>query len=86
MPPTKTVWSNTTAEFDQGDKFKNYALLTSLEDYVLIFQDILKVECFRRVGDQQWDTVIYSIGEPITFKSIGLELPIEELYRGTSIA
>ncbi|MEO0396579.1 MAG: Uma2 family endonuclease [Cyanobacteria bacterium P01_A01_bin.137] len=80
------VLSPSTADFDRGDKFKDYALLNSLEEYVLIDQDILKVECFRRIGDQQWDTVIYSIGEPITFKSIGLELPIEELYRGTSIA
>ncbi|MEO1509838.1 MAG: Uma2 family endonuclease [Cyanobacteria bacterium J06633_23] len=77
IPPTRAVRSNTTADFDRGDKFKDYALLTSLEEYVLIDQDILKVECFRRIGDQQWDTVIYSVGEPITFKSIGLECPLK---------
>ncbi len=28
----------------------------------------------------------YLFRQPITFKSIGLESPIEDLYRGTSIA
>ncbi|MEO1182742.1 MAG: Uma2 family endonuclease, partial [Cyanobacteria bacterium J06636_28] len=64
------VRSNTTADFDRGDKFKDYALLTSLEEYVLIDQDILKVECFRRIGDQQWDTVIYSVS-PLPSKALG---------------
>ena len=80
------VLSPSTADFDRGDKFKDYALLVSLEEYVLIDQDKMQVECRRQLGEQQWENIIYSTGEQVTFKSIGLELPIEELYRGTSIA
>ncbi|MEM1250976.1 MAG: Uma2 family endonuclease [Cyanobacteria bacterium P01_H01_bin.21] len=79
------VLSPSTADFDRGDKFKDYAFLASLEEYVLIDQNRMQVECRHRVGGQQWENIIYSIGERVTFKSIGLELPIEELYRGTSI-
>ena len=81
-----TITTTSTADFDRGDKFKGYALLASLEEYVLIDQDRMQVECRRQIGKQQWENIIYSTGEQLTFKSIGLELPIEELYRGTSIA
>ncbi|MEM9484900.1 MAG: Uma2 family endonuclease [Cyanobacteria bacterium P01_F01_bin.116] len=79
------VLSPSTEDFDRSDKFKDYTLLESLEEYVLIAQDTMQVECRRRVHDQQWKTVVYSPGERVTFKSIGLELPIEEIYRGTGI-
>ncbi len=80
------VLSPSTVDFDRGDKFKDYALLASLEEYVLIDQDSTQVECRHRIDKQQWEIVIYSIGDNVTFKSIDLELPIEELYRGTTIA
>ena len=80
------VLSPSTAAFDQGDKFEDYALLASLEEYVLIDQDRMQVECRRRGPDRSWETVIYTIGNQVAFSSIGLQMPIEELYRGTSIA
>lgn len=79
------VLSPSTAEFDRGEKFKDYALLDSLEEYVLIAQESLTVECRRRVDQQQWETIIYNAGDQIILHSIDLTLPIEELYRGTSI-
>ncbi|MEM6255776.1 MAG: Uma2 family endonuclease [Cyanobacteria bacterium P01_D01_bin.156] len=78
------VLSPATKDFDRSDKFKDYALLSSLEEYVLIEQDTQQVECRHCIG-AQWETIIYSIDEQVTFKSINLTLPIEELYRGTSI-
>ena len=78
------VLSPSTQEFDQGDKFNDYALLDSLEEYILISQETMQVECRRRVG-QQWETTVYGVGERLTLPSIGLELAIEELYRGTTV-
>lgn len=78
------VLSPSTQEFDQGDKFKDYALLDSLEEYILISQDTMKVECRRRVG-QQWETTVYAVDERLMLQSIGLELAVEALYRGTTV-
>ncbi|NEQ50955.1 MAG: Uma2 family endonuclease [Leptolyngbya sp. SIO3F4] len=78
------VLSPSTEEFDRGDKFKDYALLDSLEEYVLIAQDTMQMECRRRL-DQGWKTVIYSVGDQVVLQSISLQMPIEEIYRGTSI-
>jgi Uma2 family endonuclease len=42
------VLSPATEEFDRRDKFEDYAHLDSLEEYVLIAQDAVEVECRRK--------------------------------------
>ncbi len=81
------VLSPSTAQFDREEKFQDYTKLDSLEEYVLIAQDEMRVECRRRqgTGSQPWGTEIYGEGDRITLQSIDLEIAIEELYRGTSL-
>ena len=82
------VLSPSTEKFDCGDKFEDYQLLESLEEYVLIAQDRMRVECRRRVKDESgewWKTVVYGPGERVMLQSIDLEIAIEELYRGVSL-
>ena len=81
------VLSPSTEAFDRKDKFEDYSALDSLEEYVLIARDEMRVEC-RRLKDREWrrwETVIYGKGDRITFESIGLEIAVEELYRGVSV-
>lgn len=82
------VLSPSTEEFDRGVKFKDYQSLDSLEEYVLISQDEMRVECRRRVASAlgQWETEIYGEGEQVLLKSIGLEVAIADLYRGINLA
>ncbi len=75
------VLSPSTASFDRGEKFKDYQRFGSLEEYVLVSQDELIVECRRLVGDV-WKTEIYGVGGRVVLQSIGLEFAIEALYRG----
>ncbi len=82
------VLSPSTEKFDCGDKFEDYQQLESLEEYVLIAQDRMRVECRRRVKDESgewWKTVVYGPGERVMLQSIDLEIAIEELYRGVSL-
>ncbi|NET36785.1 MAG: Uma2 family endonuclease [Cyanothece sp. SIO1E1] len=81
------VLSPSTEEFDRGEKFQDYQSLDSLEEYVLIAQDKVQVECRRRVTavSDQWETKIYSAGDQVLLQSIGLEIAIAELYRGVSL-
>ena len=74
-------------EEDRTDKFEDYRQLESLEEYVLIGQDEMRVECRRRVKDgsgERWETVVYGAGDLVMLQSIELEVAIEELYRGVS--
>jgi Uma2 family endonuclease len=76
------VLSPSTAAFDQGEKFKDYQQLETLEEYVLITQEIQRVECRRRNAMGGWETTIYETGDRIILESIGLELALDDLYRG----
>ncbi|MEG4802811.1 Uma2 family endonuclease [Microcoleus sp. ARI1-B5] len=82
------VLSPATENFDRTDKFADYQQLESLEEYVLISQDQMRVECRRRVQDEsgeRWETVVYGAGDRAIFQSIELDMAIEELYRGVSL-
>lgn len=81
------VLSPSTEQFDRGAKFEDYRQLESLEEYVLIAQEEMQVECRRRVKDERgerWETVVYGAGDRVMLQSVELEVAIEELYRGVS--
>jgi Uma2 family endonuclease len=80
------VLSPSTAQFDRGEKFQDYQALAALEEYVLIAQDEMRVECWRRPGPQDpWQVAVYGAGDCVILQSIGLELAIATLYRGVSL-
>ncbi|MFM6006819.1 MAG: Uma2 family endonuclease, partial [Sphaerospermopsis kisseleviana] len=55
------VLSPTTEAFDRGDKFADYRNLTTLQEYVLVSQNKINVDVFRRNLEGQW--VLYSYGK-----------------------
>jgi Uma2 family endonuclease len=76
------VLSPSTAAFDRGEKFQDYQMLETLEEYVLITQESQSVECRRRNASGGWNTSIYNTGDRIILQSLNLELSISDLYRG----
>lgn len=78
------VLSPSTQKFDGEQKFEDYQQLQSLEEYVLISQTEMRVECRRRGKNGVWETEIYRNGDRVILQSIDLEIAIAELYRGVS--
>jgi Uma2 family endonuclease len=74
------VLSDATERYDRAEKFHHYRKLASLEEYVLIAQDTQRVECYRRAD--LWDLQLYQQGEVALFESVGLELPLADVYEG----
>jgi Uma2 family endonuclease len=58
----------TTENFDREEKFNDYKKLDSLEEYVLISQDKIQVECFRRDLEGNWLAQTYKTGEISSIK------------------
>ena len=73
------VLSDSTEAYDRGDKFADYQLLDSLEEYVLINPRRSRVECFRRGEQGIWILHTYVEGE-FEWASVGLRGAIAELY------
>jgi Uma2 family endonuclease len=74
------VLSPTTAAFDRGDKFADYRSIETLEEYVLISQERISVDCFRRNDEGFWVLYPYNKGEDIYLASIDFRCAIESLY------
>ena len=74
------VLSPSTAQQDRGEKWRDYQTLPSLKEYVLVSQDSMDARVFRRDEAGQWRQAVYTDGMVIPLASVGLEIPIEQVY------
>lgn len=75
------VLSPSTHRTDRREKLQNYRLLESLEEYVLAAQDERKLTIHRR--EDGWRSTSYAgLDAAAEFRSIGLSVPLTELYDG----
>jgi Uma2 family endonuclease len=74
------VLSPTTEAFDRGDKFADYRYLESLQEYVLVSQNRMNVEIFRRNSEGQWVFYSYGKGENVNLGSVDFQFSIADVY------
>jgi Uma2 family endonuclease len=75
------VLSNSTEQFDRGQKFEHYKQLPTLREYVLISQRERLIEVFRRVG-VEWQRFEARSTRAVSLDSIGCELSVDAIYEG----
>ena len=74
------VLSPSTEAYDRGEKFAHYRQLTSLQEYILVAQDRVLVEHYRRQEKQWILTDFQELAERLLLPSIQCELPLQEIY------
>ena len=72
------VLSKSTRRTDKTIKLMAYTQIPSLEEYVLIDQDMVEIEVLQR--NAGWIPKSYYLGDNVTFDSIGLTLSVEVIY------
>ncbi len=72
------VLSKSTRRFDQTDKRLRCQRIPTLEEYVLIEQDRGEIQVFSK--KDQWQSFYYYLGDEITFSSLGVTVPVEDIY------
>ncbi len=72
------VLSKSTRRVDETSKRRLYQTLPSLQEYVLIEQDIVDIEVCRR--SQGWQPEHFFMGDDITFAAIDLTVSVNEIY------
>ncbi|MEG4494381.1 Uma2 family endonuclease [Microcoleus sp. D3_18_C4] len=75
------VLSPSTATFDRGNKFADYQTASSLQEYVLITQSEIKIECFRLNAEGNWVSQTYRQGDELELMSIDFRCPIAQVYQ-----
>ena len=78
------VLSPSTAAFDRGNKFADYQTASSLQEYVLITQSEIKIECFRVNAGGNWVSKTYRQGDELELISIDFRCPIAQVYQKVS--
>ena len=76
------VLSRSTQKDDRGGKFEEYRSIDSFDEYVLIWQDQVKVEVRRRKGRKRWSIEELGAGEVVELRSLGVTLDVDVLYAG----
>lgn len=79
------VLSPSTAEYDRENKFRLYRSVPAFTEYFLVEQNEFFVEVYRKQSEG-WLLQDYSGLElAIPIKSLGISLPVKEIYRGISL-
>ena len=75
------VLFRSTAAFDRGEKFEYYKQLASLQECILISQDRVRVESYRRQGTRWLHNTFDHLEESLSLASIECEVPLRAIYR-----
>ena len=74
------VLSPSTEAYDRGDKFAHYRQLQSLQEYILVSQDKVRVDHYVRHAAQWILTDFQEPDQQLPLTSIQCELSLQEIY------
>jgi Uma2 family endonuclease len=82
------ILSPTTEAYDRGDKFALYRRSTSLQDYVLVNTNAMRVDLYQRNDSLsetrsergRWEILSYDAGDEIELLSVNLSVPVAQIY------
>ncbi|MGL5195157.1 MAG: Uma2 family endonuclease [Chroococcales cyanobacterium] len=74
------VLSPSTETIDRREKRLNYQSLASLQEYVLVAQDQMQVEVYRRKTSGNWEVEQLGPSDSLELNSVGLTLTLAEIY------
>ncbi|MCX6603978.1 MAG: Uma2 family endonuclease [Acidobacteria bacterium] len=80
------VFSRSTEAYDRGQKFAHYRRIASLQEYVLVAQDEVRVECFRRGEKGTWVlTECTEASAALSLESLSISIPVSAIYDGVKL-
>jgi Uma2 family endonuclease len=80
------VLSPSTANYDRGAKFDLYKQLPSLTDFLLIWQDRVRVDHFRRLENNEWLLrTAQDLDQVISIENVTCTLKLSDIYNSLEI-
>jgi Uma2 family endonuclease len=74
------VVSPSTESYDRGGKFAHYRRMASLREYVLIAQEVRRIDHYRRDGDSWVLTEFSDPQVPLAIATLGCILKLSDVY------
>jgi Uma2 family endonuclease len=80
------VLSQSTKNFDRGDKFKLYRDIPTLKEYILIDSKNVGIECWRINSNGYWELEEYkSVDKTLSIPALQVSIPLTDIYDGTDL-
>ncbi|MDH6061288.1 Uma2 family endonuclease [Chrysosporum bergii ANA360D] len=79
------VLSKNTEAYDRGGKFRMYQNNPALIDYLLVSSISMEIDLYHKNEAGDWLIINYKPGDTIQLKSINLNFPFEQIYRGLNL-
>jgi Uma2 family endonuclease len=80
------VLSQSTKDYDRHGKFMKYKTLESFKEYVLVHQDMYRVETFYREQPNLWrETIAQDLNTTIFLASLGVSIDLNKIYRNVKM-
>jgi Uma2 family endonuclease len=76
------VTSPSTENVDRSEKLLAYKQIKSLKEYVLVSQDSVRIDIYRRMRGERWQLeILTDVKEELHLESINLKLSVALIYR-----
>lgn len=75
------VLSDSTENFDRGEKFRQYKLIETFREYLLVEQNGKNVTLFQKHNERFWLQSDYTAGETLQITTLDFELSVDEIYQ-----
>jgi Uma2 family endonuclease len=79
------VLSPSTTYRDRGEKLRVYKACPSMEEYAMVSTRRQEIEVFRRMRANTWENTQYTVEQEVTLVSVGLTIPVSEIYADTDV-
>jgi Uma2 family endonuclease len=81
------VLSDSTKNYDRGEKFKFYRTIPTFQEYILIDQYEVHVEQFYFDSEKRWIFVEYNeVNDILKLNTVDVGVPLRDIYRRVEIA
>jgi Uma2 family endonuclease len=75
------VLSNSTADYDRGDKFAAYRSIPGFQEYLLVSQYGQQIEHYVKRSEKKWDFQSYDETDTVLrLETVGVEMAIADIY------
>ena len=79
------VLSPSTASIDRREKRPSYETIPSLREYVIVEQDRMRVDVYRRQGERWEVEVLFQPNDVVRSSCLGLRLTLGDIYQGVDL-
>jgi Uma2 family endonuclease len=79
------VTSDSSEDYDTGDKLAAYRTIPSLHDVIIVSHRERRITIHSRSETAEWTTRVAIAGGRVTVASLRIDLTVDDIYRGSSV-